>query len=164
MVINLNCINKKTDDLTLKEAYQKMDLDQPDEIPWIIRLFENPRSPLALPGCISLHDHDCLHILLGRGVTPQDEAFVLGFAMGSDVRTKLWHIQLFKFLSRFVYPAKYRFTCQDMTVFNLGFKYGENLFRVNLNQLSFKCFYNYKLKHLRSLLGIDINTVNSLIL
>ena len=89
--------------LTLKEVYQQANLDRAEDIPWIVRLFENPRSPFALPGSISLHDHDCIHILLGKGVTPSEEAFVLGFTMGSDRKTKTWQIIFYKLLSRFAY-------------------------------------------------------------
>ncbi len=45
---------------TLKEALQEFRLDKKEDIPWIIKLLENPLSPLALPGKISLFNHDCL--------------------------------------------------------------------------------------------------------
>lgn len=92
---------------TLGSAYQQINLDSHSDIPLIIRLLENPTSPIALPGKISLHNHDCLHIVLGIGVDPKDEAFIIGFTMGNDDRIKAWHVQLFKFLSRFIYPPKY---------------------------------------------------------
>lgn len=92
---------------TLGNIYQQNKLDNQSDIPFIIRLLENPTSPVALPGKISLHNHDCLHIILGIGVSPQEEAFIIGFTMGNDDRTKQWHVKLFKFFSRFIYPAKY---------------------------------------------------------
>lgn len=51
---------------TLKKALLEFCLNTKEEIPWIVRLLENPQSPLALSGKISLFDHDCLHILLNR--------------------------------------------------------------------------------------------------
>ncbi|WP_019507716.1 hypothetical protein [Pleurocapsa sp. PCC 7319] len=158
MATNLNWYNQEIADLTLQEVYQKANLDRPGDIPRIIRLFENPQSPIALPGKISLHNHDCLHILLGRGVTSQDEAFVIGFTMGNDSKTKLWHIKIFKFLSRFIYPSKYRFTLQEMKIFDLGFKSGRNLPIRNINQVNFTTFYDCKINYLRSLFSIDITT------
>jgi hypothetical protein len=83
-----------------------MNLNNQSAIPLIIRLFENPSSPIALPGKISLHNHDCLHIILGLGVSPAEEAFIIGFTMGNDDRTKIWHVRLFKFIARFVYSSK----------------------------------------------------------
>ena len=150
MATNLNWSNQEIAHLTLQEVYQKANLDQPGDIPKIIRLFENPQSPIALPGKISLHNHDCLHVLLGKGVASQDEAFVIGFTMGNDSKTKLWHVKIFKFLSRFVYPSKYRFTRQEMKIFDLGFHYGRGLPKHNLNRLDFTAFYEYKINDLRS--------------
>ena len=155
MVVNLNWSSQEIANQTLKRVYQQANLDKQSDIPLIIRLFENPSSPIALPGKISLHDHDCLHILLGLGVSPQDEAFIIGFTMGNDDETKSWHVQLFKFLSRFIYPSKYRFTCQDLDIFDLGFEYGKKLQYRNLNQIDFERFYNKKIQELREVLRIN---------
>ena len=40
---------------TLSEALQEFSIDRQEDIPWIIRLLENPQSPIALPGKISLY-------------------------------------------------------------------------------------------------------------
>lgn len=61
--------------ITLGSVYQQINLDGQSDIPLIIRLLENPASPIALPGKITLHNHDCLHIILGVGVSSTDEAF-----------------------------------------------------------------------------------------
>jgi hypothetical protein len=74
------------DGLTLCSVYDGMPKDGADAVPWYVRLLENPRSPVALPGAIDLFGHDCLHIVLGRGLLAQDEAFVIGYTMGSAPR------------------------------------------------------------------------------
>src|SRR5512132_4682412 len=60
------------------------------EIPLIIQLVENPKYDLPgidiFPGATDLHTHDMIHIVLGRGLLPKDEAFVIGFTMGSTDR------------------------------------------------------------------------------
>ncbi len=139
---------------TLSEALQEFCIDKPEDIPWIIRLIENPLSPVALPGKISLYNHDCLHILLERKVTPSDEAFVIGFTMGNDPNTKPWHLKVFKFLSLYLYPHPYRFTHQDFYAFGLGFKYGRSL-KARFNQIDFAQYKNVKIALLRQVLGID---------
>ncbi|MEO0459023.1 MAG: hypothetical protein AAF152_20915 [Cyanobacteria bacterium P01_A01_bin.114] len=58
--------------ITLQDAIASLNLDEPDQIPLMIRLVENPDSPIALPGNIDLRAHDCLHILLNRGVSLAD--------------------------------------------------------------------------------------------
>ena len=139
---------------TLRSVYQQINLDSQSDIPLIIRLLENPASPIALPGKISLHNHDCLHIIFGIDVSSQDEAFIIGFTMGNDDRTKSWHVQLFKLFSRFVYPLKYRFTLQDIDIFSLGFEYGKQHKYRNVNQIEFARFYFTKIEDVRRILGI----------
>jgi hypothetical protein len=62
--------------LTLRQRLNQLGGDRPDQIPFLVWLLENPDSCFALPGCIDLHGHDCLHVLLQRGFSPYDEAFV----------------------------------------------------------------------------------------
>ncbi len=52
--------------LSLGKKYEVFvsDGSKPSEIPWIIKLFESPSSPLALPGAATLFQHDCMHTLL----------------------------------------------------------------------------------------------------
>lgn len=108
-----------------------------DEIPWQVRLFENPQSFLALPGAIDLFGHDCLHILLDRGLSSEDEAYVLGFTMGNDPNTRPGHLAIFKFLSQYFYPAPYNFTEKDLEVFDRGFRRGRGHLVEYLNRYDF---------------------------
>ena len=78
------------DDLTLEYVLETMPGVDAVEIPLIIRLFENPSSMIAFPGAISLERHDAMHVLLGRGLMIQDEAFVIGYTMGSHKKLKDW--------------------------------------------------------------------------
>ena len=73
----------ENDDLTLREVYETLPGAGPEEIDQIVRLLENPASPYALPGASSLRVHDCIHILIGRGLLNHDEAFVIGYTMGT---------------------------------------------------------------------------------
>lgn len=155
MATNINCMKRNIAHITLGSVYQQINLDGQSDIPLIIRLLENPASPIALPGKITLHNHDCLHIILGVGVSSTDEAFIIGFTMGNDDQTKLWHVRLFKFFSRFVYPLKYRFTLQELDIFDLGFEYGKRQIYRNLNQIRFDSLYSKEIKEIRKILGID---------
>ena len=96
------------------------------EIPWLVWLMENPKSPLHLHGASALNDHDYVHVILDRGQANNDEAFVIGFTMGNDDRTKNWEVKLFKFISSKLYPKKERFTKEQLKIFDEGFKYGQS--------------------------------------
>ena len=95
-------------------------------ISWLVWLIENPKSPFHLHGAATLHDHDHIHVLLRRGQANDDEAFVIGFTMGNDDRTKSWESKLFKFISRWLYPKTERFTKKQLKIFDSGFKYGQS--------------------------------------
>ena len=96
------------------------------DISWLVWLIENPKSPFHLHGAATLHDHDHIHVLLRRGQGTDDEAFVIGFTMGNDDRTKSWESKLFKFISRWLYPKGERFTKKQLKIFDSGFKYGQS--------------------------------------
>jgi len=96
------------------------------DISWLVWLIENPKSPFHLHGAATLHDHDHIHVLLRRGQANDDEAFVIGFTMGNDDRTKSWESKLFKFISRWLYPKTERFTKKQLKIFDSGFKYGQS--------------------------------------
>lgn len=146
---------------TLKEALSKLCINTQNEIPLIVRLLENPKSPVALPGKISLFDHDCLHILLNRGLCSEDEAFVIGFTMGNDPRTKIWHLKVFKIFSKYLYPSKYRFVEKDFLAFDLGFDYGKSI-TTQLNKINFFQYKSLNVAYLRKVLGIEEATLKEL--
>jgi hypothetical protein len=77
--------------------------------PFIVWLFENPASPLALPGSISLEKHDFIHCLLDKNLSLSSEAYVIGFTMGCDPKCNAFHVWFFKILSCYLYPRQYRF-------------------------------------------------------
>jgi hypothetical protein len=122
--------------MTFKEAlsiFSKTNTTKKKEdISWLVWLIENPKSPFHLHGAVTLHDHDHIHVLLGRGQANDDEAFVIGFTMGNDDRTKSWESKLFKFISCWLYSKSERFTKKQLKIFDSGFKYGRS--KLNLYQ------------------------------
>ena len=145
--------------LTLKDCLQSLKGDEQSDIPFMVRLLENPESMLPLPGKINLYNHDCLHILLDRGISLLDEAFVVGFTMGSDLNTNRFHVVFFKFLSNLLYPQQYKFNQKQFKLFDIAFNYGRKLKVKNLNQLDFKNYENKKVGELRKILGINLEEV-----
>ena len=145
--------------LTLKDCLQSLQGDEQSAIPFLVRLLESPESIFPLPGKINLYNHDCLHILLDRGRSLFDEAFVVGFTMGSDLKTNRFHLAVFKFLSNLLYPQQYKFEREQFKLFDLAFNYGRKLKVKNLNQLDFKVYENQTVGELRKLLGIDLTEV-----
>lgn len=150
-----------TSQMTLRDAYKNFGGDQQQDIPWVVRLFENPASPLPFPGKISLCDHDCLHILLGLGTSDYDEAFIVGFTMGNDSWTKAHHIILFKLAAKFLYPVPYRFSSVHTSLFDQGVRSGARLKVKGLNALNLSQFFDCKIDIIRAALGIDIQVIRA---
>lgn len=113
-----------TDDMTIAEVLASMPAADAAEVPEIIRRYENPESPEALPGAISLARHDCIHVLLGRGLHVQDEAFVIGATMGaaSDITGDI--VDFFIKVSTTEYPKHWRFEEDHIPSFRLGVGFG----------------------------------------
>lgn len=152
-------IFKKQGDKKLDNAYQEMNGDAPSKIPFLVWLLENPASPLPFPGKIDLYRHDCLHLLLERGFSLEDEAFVVGFTMGNDPYTKWFHITLFKLISSRFYPRKFRFNKTHLLMFDFGFVYGSQVITKELNTFDFHIYENQTISKIRQDLGIDIYAI-----
>jgi hypothetical protein len=150
---------EELDALPLKTAYETLQGDPPSKIPFIVWLLENPESPLALPGCINLYGHDCLHLLLKQGFTSENEAYVVGFTMGNDVRTNRFHLLIFKIAAQVLYPEKYRLRPSDVSVFERGFQMGKRVSAKNLNQFSFDEWEYKVLRDIRVEIGLEAAVV-----
>ncbi|MEL6640006.1 MAG: hypothetical protein AAFN63_08360 [Pseudomonadota bacterium] len=112
-----------TDDMTIAEVLATMPAANAEDVPAIIKKYENPDSPDALPGAIHLNRHDCIHVLLGRGLHVQDEAFIIGVTMGaaSDITTA--HVDTFVRISTTEYPKHWRFEEAHIASYRLGVGY-----------------------------------------
>ncbi|WP_255448157.1 MULTISPECIES: hypothetical protein [unclassified Synechococcus] len=140
---------------SLGEALLSMTGDPGSCIPFLVRLLENPSSRFALPGNINLYRHDCLHLLLRRHFSLDDEAFVVGFTMGNDLRTNGFHLALFKFCSLLFYPKPYRFSWKHLFAFDSGLALGKKAKVRNISQVDFCSYEQQSLQSLRDWIGIS---------
>src|SRR3954447_21380778 len=106
------------EEMSLRDAAADLALvgAAPDDIPFMVRLAENPKFNL-FHGAVDLKTHDYIHALLGRGLLAKDEAFVIGFTMGSTQRLSATEERLFRLVAEHLYPGIYRFTEEDVRVF-----------------------------------------------
>jgi len=153
---------------SLREATQGMDdfrLSQSD-VPLIIRLVENPQYDIGLfAGNVDLKTHDYIHVLLGRGLLPKDEAFVIGYTMGTTKKMPRWRRNLFMFCSKYLYPKGYKFGEEERFVFNMGVALGSlntcdwsaSSFGRNLQGL----WLDLPVSHLRKSVDMDIDLLKS---
>ena len=143
---------------TVRQALNTMDsfkLSQSD-IPFIIRLFENPKYDIGLfPGYVTLQNHDAIHIVLGRGVLLKDEAFVIGFTMGSTKKLNTLRERIFLLITRYLYPDGYRFYEDEQKIFKSAVEIAESMKVEDLSKLDFTKYLNYNIETIRQEIGID---------
>ena len=145
--------------LSLSQGLENLGGFDQEDIPFGIWLLENPRSPLCLPGSIDLFGHDCIHVLLECGLTLEDEAFVIGFTMGNDPKTKTIHLAFYKFFSSFLFPASYQFQKSHWDFFDLGFEIGRKSEFSSIHKVDFENLKDIKIEDLRKDFGVDINQI-----
>lgn len=150
-----------TSDRTLAEAYRSLAplaLEQ-REVPLLVQLVENPRFDLPgieiFSGAADLRTHDYIHIVLGRGLLPKDEAFVLGFTMGSSNRVGAIQEQLYTLIARYLYPTNYRFDDADVQVYADAVRLGYISDCRSLAEVDFAPLLERPLGAIRKELGIE---------
>ncbi len=98
------------------------------EIPLMVQLVENREFDLPggdlFHGRVDLRTHDLIHIILGRGLLMNDEAFTIGFTMGNTNRVTTTEEVLYTLISKFVYPKVYQFDEDAIRIFRDATKLG----------------------------------------
>jgi hypothetical protein len=149
------------DHLSLRQVLDSMPAATPEQIPWQIRLLENPSSFVAFPGAITLQRHDAVHALLGRGLSNQDEAFVIGYTMGAASNIRGWQFSIFRFVATRFYPRPYRFKESDLLAFDLGFAQGQRGRARDLHMTPLENMGDIPLSQLRRDLGVDVHALHA---
>lgn len=154
-------------ELTLGQATERMSaIALPQEsIPLIVQLVENPAFDLPgldiFSGATDLETHDFIHLLLGRGVLPKDEAFVLGFTMGSTNRVGETEERLYGLFTKYLYPKHYRFSDEDFQVYKDAVRLGYVSDCRPLDKVNFRNYLNMTLEQARQALGIETDLLRA---
>lgn len=146
---------------TLGSVYRTMPGCDAASIPEIVRRYENPASKDALPGAISLERHDAIHVLLGRGISCQDEGFVIGFTMGAATNISTRDIDLLAHVAANEYPLPFRWSQSDIAVFRIAFKHAQIHREISrdLHDFAFEFEWDTSISKLRKQLGINPTTL-----
>lgn len=141
-----------------RDALAEIGIAQSD-VPLLVQLIENPRYDLPgfdlFHGATDLATHDQIHMLLGRGLLAKDEAFVIGFTMGSTDRVSQTEEALYGFFARFLYPRSYRFSESDLRVFRDAVRLGFVSDSQPLHQADYAALQHLTLPEARAALGIE---------
>jgi len=130
-----------------------------EDIPLIVKLLENPDYKIPgftlFHGAVDLHTHDYIHILLGRGLMPKDEAFTIGFTMGSTNEVTALEEELFCAINKHFYPKVYRFGDEEIAIFKDAVRLGKISNCRRLDQVSYSQFDDGSVAAMRQALGVE---------
>lgn len=133
------------------------------EIPLIVKLIENPKFSIPgltfFHGAVNLLAHDYIHILLGRGLMPADEAFTIGYTMGSTRQVSSVESSLFELISKHLYPHSYKFKDRDLTIFRSALKLAEESNCQALDQIDYQQLLQTRLGKIRDQLNINTDKI-----
>ena len=142
---------------TLRDVLDELPAAPPAAIPWVVRLFENDQGWLRLHGAVNLEHHDMIHVLLGRGLLDQDEAFVIGFTMGSTKSVSRLERWFFKCAVSRLYPEPYRISRKILASYDLGLEAGREFGIKDLHRRLHRGMLDRPLGETRRALEIDTN-------
>ena len=135
------------------------------EIPLMIQLVENPQYDIPgfdiFHGAVDIRTHDCIHILLGRGLLTKDEAFTIGFTMGSTNRVSTLEETLFALISKYLYPKLYRFDDEAIRIFKDAVKLAFISDCQPLNRIDYSTLLDWPLRKIRKHIGIEKDLLRS---
>lgn len=155
------CVPLHCDTFTLRQVLDSAApiAAEPEDIPLIIRLVENPEFDIPgveiFNGAVDLFQHDCIHALLGRGLLPHDEAFTIGFTMGSTNRVTTAEIRLYELAARYLYPGPYRFRDEDVQIFKDAVHLGYVSDCERLDKVDFRPLLDLSLNEARERVGLE---------
>ena len=151
----------RQDALNLRQAHESMGLvrAEQEEIPLMVQLVENPKFKLPgmafFHGAVDLVQHDYIHIALGRGLLAKDEAFTIGFTMGSTNKVTTTEEKLYSLISQYLYPEVYKFGKDDIEVFKDAVRLGYISRCLPLDEFDFTPFLDEPLFELRRKLSLE---------
>jgi len=151
-----------SDSMTLREGMEEMSkiaLKQGD-IPLLVKLVENPDYDFLpgfdiFSGATGLETHDYIHLVLGRGVLPKDEAFILGFTMGSTNRVGVIEEKLYGLFTQYLYPKHYQFSKSDFEVYKDAVRLGYISDCEPLDKIDYPSLLDYSLADVRKKIGVE---------
>jgi len=153
----------KQDAISLRQARDSMSLvrAEQEEIPLMVQLIENPKFQIPgirlFHGAVDLAKHDYIHIILGRGLLDKDEAFTIGFTMGSTNKVSTTEETLYSFVSQYLYPGVYQFDKDAVEVFKNAVRLGYISSCAPLDEFDFEPYLDMPVREVRELLELEKN-------
>lgn len=147
------------DSMTLEEAMANLPPVEADVLPLMLRLQRDPvlsfLGQLMFRVGIDQHQFHCIHILLGRGLLPLDQAFTLGFTIASSKKGSLPEHRLNAEIARRFTHGETELSESENAVFREGIKLAYMSFCAPLDDFDFAPWHARSLRDLREAAGLE---------
>jgi len=94
-------------------------------------------------------------------VLPKDEAFVLGFTMGSTNRVGNMEEKLFGLFAKYLYPKNYRFSDEDFHVYKDAVRLGFVSDCQPLDKIDYPALAKKSIKEVREEIGLEADLLQA---
>lgn len=92
---------------------------------------------------------------------PKDEAFVIGFTMGSTNRVTATEEHLFALASKYFYPGPYKFTDDAIAVFKDAIRLGYISDCQPLSEIDYEQYMDLSLSDIRERIGLEVELLKA---
>lgn len=147
------------DSISLGEALASVPPVKTEELPLMLRLQRDPvlsfLGQLVFRSGVDQQQYYCIHILLGRGLLPLDQAFALGFTIASCQKGSLPEHRLNAEIARNFTRSETRISENENAVFKEGIKLAYMSFCAPLDDFDFEPWHASTLRELRDAVGLE---------
>jgi hypothetical protein len=106
-------------------------------------------------GDVDQHKHNCIHIVLGRGLLKMDQAFIFGFTLGSAKKGIMAEETLNAYISRHLHTSLASLNEEELAVFKDAVKLASISSCVALDRFNFADWQDQPIRVLRDVIGLE---------
>lgn len=149
------------DNLTLKQALDQLHQFTTgiEDVPLMVRLCDHPALQSngfnLFDSAVDMEQHDCIHVLLGRGFLLMDEAFGFGFTLGCSKKTTVAEQKLHAFASRSLYPLMPELDADALSILKDAIRLAYMSNCTPLEKFDFSEWLDMPIGKLRQVVGIE---------
>ncbi len=148
------------EDFDFYKEYEEIfnfNLSTGSDVPFMVRLFENPDYDWFFPsifhGRHGLKEHDFAHLLLSRGFNVVDEICVIGTTAGSSKKMNWFNTPVFYMAQWVFYPRAFRFPLKYYPIWRAYVKYG-SLLNKDISKITPQAFEGKSAMEVRAEVGV----------
>lgn len=106
-------------------------------------------------GDVDQHKHNCIHVVLGRGLLKMDQAFTFGFTLGSAKKGIMTEQTMNAFISRHLHASLAGLNEEELAVFKEAVKLASISSCVALDRFNFADWLDLPIRVLRDAIGLE---------